>query len=131
MDHNNLVEHVSSLLPSRFPATIPFVQWNNLKRYLKAVRIRLDRLLQNPEKDLEKSMNLNPWIKIRSQLKEENLNQQEKKALEELFWFVEEYRVSLFAPEVKTPVPVSPRRLEKFTRQHIPRHPLIFTAGPY
>ena len=56
-------------------------------------------------------MNLNPWIKILSQLKEENLNQQEKKALEELFWFVEEYRVSLFAPEVKTPVPVSPRRL--------------------
>ncbi|MGB0433153.1 MAG: DUF3418 domain-containing protein, partial [bacterium] len=47
------------------------------------------------------------------------------------FWFVEEYRVSLFAPEVKTPVPVSPRRLEKFTRQHFPRHPLIFTAGPY
>ena len=131
MDHNNLVEHVSNLLPSRFPAKIPFVQWNNLKRYLKAVRIRLDRLLQNPEKDLEKSMNLNPWIKILSQLKEENLNQQEKKALEELFWFVEEYRVSLFAPEVKTPVPVSPRRLEKFTRQHFPRHPLIFTAGPY
>ena len=131
MDHNNLVEHVSNLLPSRFPAKIPFVQWNNLKRYLKAVRIRLDRLMQNPEKDLEKSMNLNPWIKILSQLKEENLNQQEKKALEELFWFVEEYRVSLFAPEVKTPVPVSPRRLEKFTRQHFPRHPLIFTAGPY
>ena len=76
-------------------------------------------------------MNLNPWIKILSQLKEENLNQQEKKALEELFWFVEEYRVSLFAPEVKTPVPVSPRRLEKFTRQHFSRHPLIFTAGPY
>ena len=76
-------------------------------------------------------MNLNPWIKILSQLKEENLNQQEKKALEELFWFVEEYRVSLFAPEVKTPVPVSPRRLEKFTRRHFPRHPLIFTAGPY
>ncbi len=86
---------------------------------------------KTPEKDLEKSMNLNPWIKILSQLKEENLNQQEKKALEELFWFVEEYRVSLFAPEVKTPVPVSPRRLEKFTRQHFPRHPLIFTAGPY
>ena len=48
-----------------------------------------------------------------------------------LGWFVEEYRVSLFAPELKTPVPVSPRRLEKFTRRHFPHQPLIFTAGPY
>ncbi|MDP7140516.1 MAG: ATP-dependent RNA helicase HrpA [SAR324 cluster bacterium] len=130
-NHKALEEHVLNLLPRRFPVKIPFIQWNNLKRYLKAVRIRLDRFRQNPEKDQEKSMHLNPWIKILSQLKEEQLNQQEERALEELSWFVEEYRVSLFAPEVKTPVPVSPRRLEKFTRQHFPRHPMVFTAGPY
>ena len=72
IDHNNLVEHVSNLLPSRFPATIPFVQWNNLKRYLKAVRIRLDRLMQNPEKDLEKSMFSTPGLKSCLNLKKKN-----------------------------------------------------------
>ena len=128
---DSLADHLSNLLPRRFPSTIPYIQWNNLKRYLKAVRIRLDRLMQNPEKDQEKSMPLNPWIKILSQLKKEQLNLEEKKAFEELSWFVEEYRVSLFAPEVKTPLPVSSKRLEKFTRQHFPRHPLVFTAGPY
>ena len=87
--------------------------------------------MNNPEKDTEKSMSLKPWLIIMEQLKKEELNSEELSSLEELGWFVEEYRVSLFAPELKTPVPVSPRRLEKFTRRHFPHQPLIFTAGPY
>ena len=85
----------------------------------------------NPEKDTEKSMSLKPWLEIMEQLKMEELNLEEISSFEELRWFVEEYRVSLFAPELKTRVPVSSRRLEKFIRRNFPHQPLIFTAGPY
>jgi len=39
---------------------------------------------------------------------------EEKKArIEELFWMIEEYKVSLFAQELKTPYPVSPKKLNQ------------------
>ncbi|MBU1399010.1 MAG: DUF3418 domain-containing protein, partial [Proteobacteria bacterium] len=41
------------------------------------------------------------------------VSDEKKKAVEEYFWLIEEYRVSLFAQELKTPVPVSAKRLEK------------------
>ncbi|MCP4367433.1 MAG: DUF3418 domain-containing protein, partial [Deltaproteobacteria bacterium] len=38
---------------------------------------------------------------------------EKKEAVEEYFWLVEEYKVSLFAQELKTAIPVSKKRLEK------------------
>ena len=46
--YQSLSDHVLNLLPLRFPLKIPFIQWNNLKRYLKAVRIRIERSMINP-----------------------------------------------------------------------------------
>ena len=40
-------------------------------------------------------------------------SEEKKKKLEELFWMIEEYKVSLFAQELKTPYPVSPKKLSQ------------------
>jgi Domain of unknown function (DUF3418) len=39
--------------------------------------------------------------------------EEKKKMIEELFWMIEEYKVSLFAQELKTPYPVSPKKLNQ------------------
>ena len=42
---------------------------------------------------------------------------EKRRALEELFWMIEEYKVSVFAQELKTALPVSPKRLEEKIRE--------------
>jgi len=44
-------------------------------------------------------------------------SEEKKKMIEELFWMIEEYRVSLFAQELKTPYPVSPKKLNQFIKE--------------
>jgi ATP-dependent helicase HrpA len=39
--------------------------------------------------------------------------------LEEFRWLIEELRISLFAQELKTPFPVSSKRLQRFWDEHL------------
>jgi ATP-dependent helicase HrpA len=43
--------------------------------------------------------------------------EEKKKMIEELFWMIEEYKVSLFAQELKTPYPVSPKKLNRLVEE--------------
>jgi ATP-dependent helicase HrpA len=43
--------------------------------------------------------------------------EEKKKLIEELFWMIEEYKVSLFAQELKTPYPVSPKKMNKLIEE--------------
>jgi ATP-dependent helicase HrpA len=43
--------------------------------------------------------------------------EEKKKMIEELFWMIEEYKVSLFAQELKTPYPVSPKKLNQLIEE--------------
>ena len=88
----------------------------HLVRYIKAVEIRAQRALINFEKDEEKAKelkifadSLNELVKGLSHL----VSKEKKNAVEEYFWLIEEYKVSLFAQELKTAIPVSKKRLEK------------------
>jgi len=44
-------------------------------------------------------------------------SEEKKKMIEELFWMIEEYKVSLFAQELKTPYPVSPKKLNQLIEE--------------
>jgi ATP-dependent helicase HrpA len=46
-----------------------------------------------------------------------NYSDEKKKMTEELFWMIEEYKVSLFAQELKTPYPVSPKKLNHLIKE--------------
>jgi ATP-dependent helicase HrpA len=86
-----------------------------LPRYLKALRIRAERAYAAPEKDRLKAEQVAP-LRIRfEQLKQEVMirpSAARSCLLDELRWMLEEFKVSLFAPEIKVRFRVSLKRLE-------------------
>ena len=100
------------ILSVQFLATTPYAQWQHLPRYLKAIALRLDKFKADPKRDQSKLLEIKPleqrywrWIADRR-------GQQDDRSLE-FRWLLEELRVSAFAQELKTPQPVSVKRLEK------------------
>ncbi len=83
----------------------------HLPRYLKAIKVRLERLEQNPQKDAQKAAQIAPlWEKYYQLL---SSNGELSVELNKFRWMLEELRVSFFAQELKTAYPVSVKRLEK------------------
>lgn len=113
--YEELCLHLSDLMPSDFVKTVPFVQWRHLPRYLKTLSVRAERIVLNPEKDEEKLAQFTPYLsQWRYWQQQEHLTEQQRTELEEFRWVLEELKVSLFAPELKTAFPVSAKRLDKF-----------------
>ena len=105
---------LESLLPRNFLETIPFPQFTHLPRYLKALATRMERAKLNPVKDKERAQQLELYLVALKKLqanppKAAGARQQ----LEEFRWMIEEFKVSLFAQELGTAVPVSPKRLDQ------------------
>ena len=83
------------------------------RRYLKGAQIRLERARLSPTSDLGKEAKLSTfWERYREAAKPENVAKINAKALRTFRWMIEEYRISLFAQELHTPEPISPKRLE-------------------
>jgi ATP-dependent helicase HrpA len=111
---NIWAEELESLLPRNFLAAIPFAQLAQIPRYLKALSTRMDRAKLNPVKDKERAQQLAPYVETLKQLQATPPKSVEsRKRLEEFRWMVEEFKVSLFAQELGTAIPVSPKRLDE------------------
>lgn len=81
-------------------------------RYLEAIRLRLERLVRAPLKDRQKAAILRPWWQDYLKLASHANASAAPAELMEYRWLVEEFRVSLFAQELKTSMPVSVERLK-------------------
>ncbi|EIL91744.1 ATP-dependent RNA helicase [Rhodanobacter fulvus Jip2] len=79
-------------------------------RYLKGMRLRAERLRQDPARDQQRMLQVMPYWRAWLQHRAAGVDAQ---ALAELRWLIEEWRVSLFAQELKTAEPVSAKRLAK------------------
>jgi ATP-dependent helicase HrpA len=99
-------------MPKRFIASTPYPQLQHFVRYLKAIVMRLDKLRSDPARDAARLAELRP-LEQRYQRRLAELKGQGDARLEEFRWLLEELRVSLFAQELRTPQPVSVKRLEK------------------
>ena len=107
-------EELAALLPRDFLAAIPFTQLTHIPRYLKALAIRMERAKLNPLKDKERAQLIAPYLaKLKSLRDLQPKSVEARKQLEEFRWMVEEYKVSLFAQELGTAFPVSPKRLDQ------------------
>jgi ATP-dependent helicase HrpA len=91
------------LMPKNFMATTPWPQLQHCARYLKAITLRLDKYRADPARDAQRLSELKP---------QERKGAQDARMLE-FRWLLEELRVSFFAQELRTPQPVSIKRLEK------------------
>jgi ATP-dependent helicase HrpA len=104
------------LVPRRFVAQTPWVALQHLPRYLKAVVMRLDKLRADPARDAQRLAELRP-LEQRWQRRVAELKGRADARTDEFRWLLEELRVSLFAQELRTPQPVSVKRLEKVWAQ--------------
>lgn len=96
-----------------FPRNVSLSSLRNYPRYLAGAALRLSRAAANPSGDLKKEALFRPfWERYREAARPENAGKANAAALREYRWMLEEFRISLFAQELHTPQPVSPKRLE-------------------
>jgi len=107
--------HLGILLGERFLVTTPFEHLRHFPRYLQAVGVRLDKLASNPERDINWQQQLARfWQMYTTRIEQDRLRGVNDPRVEEFRWMLEELRVSLWAQQLKTPYPVSFKRLEKY-----------------
>jgi ATP-dependent helicase HrpA len=102
---------IGRLVPPRFLSVTPWERLPHLPRYLRALVLRAERAAMNPLKDREKAVRVEPYDRMVSELVQKGVGNRAK--LVELWWLMEEYRVSVFAQELGTSEKVSPKRLEE------------------
>ena len=100
------------LLPKNFMAVTPWPQLQHCARYLKAITLRLDKYRADPARDAQRLAELKPLEQKYWRLVAERKGQADAR-MQEFRWLLEELRVSFFAQELRTPQPVSVKRLEK------------------
>lgn len=105
-------EQLQRLLPKNFLAVTPWSALQHFPRYLKAIQLRLDKLRADPARDAQRMAEARAQEQRFWRLVAERKGQQDAR-LQELRWLLEELRVSFFAQELRTPQPVSVKRLEK------------------
>jgi ATP-dependent helicase HrpA len=113
---DDVAAQLQRLVGKRFIADVPWSQLQHLPRYLKGVVLRIDKQRADVERDAQRLAELRPleqrWLRRVQELKGRR-----DERLDEFRWLLEELRVSLFAQELRTPQPVSVKRLEKVWAQ--------------
>ncbi|MDN7805516.1 ATP-dependent RNA helicase HrpA [Burkholderia gladioli] len=110
--HADMTAQLGALVGKRFVIDTPYPQLAHFPRYLKGIAMRIDKLKADAARDARQLAEFAP------------LNQQYLRALSqrggaadarltEFRWLLEELRISLFAQELRTPMPVSVKRLHK------------------
>ncbi|MGH8678799.1 MAG: ATP-dependent RNA helicase HrpA [Burkholderiales bacterium] len=103
------------LLAEGFIVNVPFERLKHYPRYLKAAGVRLDKLASNPERDSNWQQHVARfWQMYTTRMEQDRQRGVRDPGVEEFRWMLEELRVSLWAQQLKTPYPVSFRRLEKY-----------------
>jgi ATP-dependent helicase HrpA len=115
-----LLAEMGALVPRDFVERYTLERLPHLPRFLRALEIRAERGAYNPDKDREKEALILP---LKGALKRNlagitsSASPEKRNAFEEFFWMVEEYKVSVFAQELKTALPVSAKRLDEKMRE--------------
>lgn len=109
-------QQLQRLVPKNFIAAAPWTQLAHYARYLKAITLRLDKYRADPARDAAKLAELRPQEQRYWRLVAERKGAVDAR-MQELRWLLEELRVSFFAQELRTPQPVSVKRLDKLWAQ--------------
>jgi ATP-dependent helicase HrpA len=109
---DDIQAQLGRLMPKRFLMSTPWAQLAHLPRYLKGICMRLDKWRADPARDAARLTEVRPIEQrfVRTMAERKGVTDAR---LEEFRWLLEELRISLFAQELRTPQPVSAKRLEK------------------
>jgi len=103
------------LSPANFMELYEPQRLRQLVRYLKAIAIRAQKGVADFERDRLRTRDLKVFTDMLDDLLKglsQSASEKKRKEIEDFFWLIEEYKVSLFAQELKTAVPVSKKRLD-------------------
>ncbi len=112
-----LFNDLKRLVPKNFIDLYDYERIKHLNRYIACITVRTQRAINNPLKEEKKAMQLSVYTKRLNNLldslsKDSTMEKSQK--VEEFFWLLEEYKISLFAPELKTAVKISAKKLDQF-----------------
>ncbi|MDO5056386.1 MAG: ATP-dependent RNA helicase HrpA [Lautropia sp.] len=107
---------LAGLFPPGFLHRTPFGQLAHYPRYLKAIGMRLDKLRSDPARDRQQMSEMAPLLQRWRQW-QRDVGMRADREAEAFRWLLEELRVSLFAQSLRTPMPVSVKRLNKVLDQ--------------
>ncbi|WP_230520801.1 ATP-dependent RNA helicase HrpA [Janthinobacterium sp. EB271-G4-7A] len=110
----DIQSQLQGLVHKRFLTENEYTQLAHFPRYLKAINVRLEKLRADPARDTklmaEWQSAAAPYLR---QSKDRQAGKNTDPKLVDFRWMLEELRVSLFAQELRTPMPVSAKRLQK------------------
>lgn len=117
---NRLKGNLEELVPPDFLERYRYNRIPELKRYVAAVRIRAERAVVDMTRDQKRWTEVAKYVDILDLImcnsNQADWSNEKADAIDNLFWMVEEYKVSLFAQELKTAIKVSPRRLDSLSK---------------
>jgi len=105
-------QQLARLMPRKFLSATPWPALQHFARYQKAITARLDKYRTDPARDAARLAELRPLEQRYWRLVAERKGVMDDR-LQEFRWLLEELRVSFFAQELRTPQPVSVKRLDK------------------
>ncbi|HEY2608297.1 ATP-dependent RNA helicase HrpA [Paraburkholderia sp. RL18-103-BIB-C] len=110
--HADMQNQLDGLIGKRFVVDTPYTQLAHFPRYLKAMTLRIDKLKAEPPRDARQFAEFQPLLQNYQRAVSQRGGVLDPR-LSEFRWLLEELRVSLFAQELRTPMPVSVKRLYK------------------
>jgi ATP-dependent helicase HrpA len=110
--HADMQNQLDGLIGKRFVVDTPYTQLAHFPRYLKAMTLRIDKLKADPSRDARQFAEFQPLLQNYQRAVSQRGGVLDPR-LSEFRWLLEELRVSLFAQELRTPMPVSVKRLYK------------------
>jgi len=113
---SELRRSLSRLVPENFIDIYTPERLGHLPRYLNALTLRAERGVMDLDKDQKKAEQVKPFSDQLGGFLEEidaDTSDEKRDAVEAFFWMIEEFKVSLFAQELKTAYPVSAKKLQQ------------------
>jgi len=108
----DMQQQLQTLITKRFLIDTPYAQLSHFPRYLKGLVLRIDKLKADPARDARALAEYQPLLQSYQRLLAQRREFGDPR-LVEFRWLLEELRISLFAQELRTPMPVSVKRLQK------------------
>jgi ATP-dependent helicase HrpA len=111
--YEDLAAQYAALIHRQFVAQTPFEQLQHLPRYLKGIVVRIEKLRTNLVRDQQQQAQFQIQVRQYNQLLKNYHAGKAPRQLMEIRWQFEDLRIALYAQELKTPTPMSIKRIEK------------------
>ncbi|MDT0605309.1 ATP-dependent RNA helicase HrpA [Thalassotalea sp. W431] len=117
--HGDVKQHLTKLVYKGFITESGYQRMEDIERYLKAIQHRLEKLPIDPNQDRLKMLEVQ---KIESEYQQTKAKVKHDLVMlaevEQVYWMIEELKVSLFAQNLKTPYPISVKRIKNHLKNY-------------